>query len=145
MSQVISGVRTIRKDKNISFKVPIDLYVLNNESFNNKLDSLIIKLCNINNLIYTKNEISNSLSFRVKSNNYYIPVDESVIDVKEEIVKLQTELKYIEGFLLSVQKKLSNSRFVDNAPDKVIQVERDKESDAMAKIKAIKDSLNNLQ
>ena len=145
VSQVISGVRTIRKDKNISFKVPIDLYVLNNESFNNKLDSLIIKLCNINNLIYTKNEISNSLSFRVKSNNYYIPVDENVIDVKEEIVKLQTELKYIEGFLLSVQKKLSNSRFVDNAPDKVIQVERDKESDAMAKIKAIKDSLNNLQ
>jgi valyl-tRNA synthetase len=65
--------------------------------------------------------------------------------VKDEIIKLQTELEYVEGFLLSVQKKLSNSRFVDNAPEKVIQVERNKQSDAMAKIKAIKDSLNSLQ
>ena len=144
-NQVISGVRSIRKEKNISFKVSIDLYVLNNESFDNKFDSLIIKLCNINNLIYTKNEITNSLSFRVKSNNYYIPVDGNVVDVKDEIIKLQTELEYVEGFLLSVQKKLSNSRFVDNAPEKVIQVERNKQSDAMAKIKAIKDSLNSLQ
>ena len=143
-SQVISSIRTIRKEKNISFKNSIELHVLNNENKSSNLDSLIIKLCNISKLVYTKTEVENSISFRVKSNNYYVPVDNNNINIEEEIIKLKTELQYIEGFLNSVRKKLSNSRFVENAPDKVIQIEKDKEQDALSKIKAIKDSLSSL-
>ena len=143
-SQVISSIRTILKEKNISFKNSIELHVLNNENKSSNLDSLIIKLCNISKLVYTKIEVENSISFRVKSNNYYVPVDNNNINIEEEIIKLKTELQYIEGFLNSVRKKLSNSRFVENAPDKVIQIEKDKEQDALSKIKAIKDSLSSL-
>ncbi|MDB2321731.1 valine--tRNA ligase [Flavobacteriaceae bacterium] len=143
-SQVISSIRTIRKEKNISFKNSIELHVLNNENKSSNLDSLIIKICNISKLVYTKIEVENSISFRVKSNNYYVPVDDNNINVEEEIIKLKKELQYIEGFLNSVRKKLSNSRFVENAPDKVIQIEKDKEQDALSKIKAIKDSLSSL-
>ena len=143
-SQVISSIRTIRKEKNISFKNSIELHVLNNENKSSNLDSLIIKLCNISKLVYTKIEVENSISFRVKSNNYYVPVDNNNINIEEEIIKLKTELQYIEGFLNSVRKKLSNSRFVENAPEKVIQIEKDKEQDALSKIKAIKDSLSSL-
>jgi valyl-tRNA synthetase len=143
-SQVISSIRTIRKEKNISFKNSIELHVLNNENNSSNLDSLIIKLCNISKLVYAKIEVENSISFRVKSNNYYVPVDNNNINIEEEIIKLKKELQYIEGFLNSVRKKLSNSRFVENAPDKVIQIEKDKEQDALSKIKAIKDSLSSL-
>ena len=143
-SQVISSIRTIRKEKNISFKNSIELHVLNNENNSSNLDSLIIKLCNISKLVYTTIEVENSISFRVKSNNYYVPVDNNNINIEEEIIKLKKELQYIEGFLNSVRKKLSNSRFVENAPDKVIQIEKDKEQDALSKIKAIKDSLSSL-
>ena len=144
-SQVISSIRTIRKEKNISFKNTIELHVLNNEKVNSNLDSLIIKLCNISKLVYTEIEVENSISFRVKSNNYYVPVDNNNINVEEEIIKLKTELKYTQGFLNSVQKKLSNTRFVENAPEKVIQVEKDKEQDALSKIKAIKESLSSFE
>jgi valyl-tRNA synthetase len=142
---LFKAVRTIRKEKNISFKNQIELHVLNNENFSPYLDSLIIKLCNISKFVYTKSEVENSLSFRVKSNNYYVPVDNKEVNIEEEILKLKTELKYTEGFLNSVQKKLSNTRFVDNAPEKVILIERAKEQDALSKIKAIKDSLNSLE
>lgn len=143
-SQVISSIRTIRKEKSISFKNSIELHVLNNENMNTNLDSLIIKLCNISKLVYTKNEVENSISFRVKSNNYYFPVNNN-INVDEEIIKLKTELSYTEGFLNSVRKKLSNTRFVENAPERVIQIEKDKEQDALSKIKAIKDSLRSFE
>ena len=143
-SQVISSIRTIRKEKSISFKNSIELHVLNNENMNTNLDSLIIKLCNISKLVYTKNEVENSISFRVKSNNYYVPVNNN-INIDEEIIKLKTELSYTEGFLNSVRKKLSNTRFVENAPEKVIQIEKDKEQDALSKIKAIKDSLSSFE
>ena len=106
---------------------------------------MIIKLCNISKLVYTEIEVENSISFRVKSNNYYVPVDNKNINVEEEIVKLKTELKYTRGFLSSVQKKLLNTRFVENAPEKVIQVEKDKEQDALSKIKAIEDSLSSFK
>ena len=72
-------------------------------------------------------------------------MDNKEVNIEEEILKLKTELKYTEGFLNSVQKKLSNTRFVDNAPEKVILIERAKEQDALSKIKAIKDSLNSLE
>jgi valyl-tRNA synthetase len=91
-SQVISSIRTIRKEKNISFKNSIELHVLNNENKSSNLDSLIIKLCNISKLVYTKIEVENSISFRVKSNNYYVPVDNNNINIEEEIIKLKNRV-----------------------------------------------------
>jgi len=143
-AEVVSGVRTIRKEKNIAFKNPIDLLVLNNESQIKDFDSVISKLGNITSLTYTATSVDNALSFRVKSNEYFIPANDA-IDIEAEILKLEDELKYTEGFLKSVQKKLLNERFVSGAPEQVVASEKKKESDAVAKIETLKASLTNLK
>jgi valyl-tRNA synthetase len=89
-------------------------------------------------------KVDGALSFRVKSNEYFIPVTGN-IDVAAEIDKLKEELKYIQGFLKSVQGKLSNEKFVSGAPEAVIANERKKEADALAKIATIEQSLASLQ
>ena len=142
-SDVVSGIRTIRKEKNIAFKNTIEFLVLNNESQTKEFDAIISKLGNISNLSYTTETVENALSFRVKSNEYFIPANDS-IDVTAEISKLEEELKYTEGFLKSVQKKLSNERFVSGAPEQVVASEKKKEADAIAKIETLKASLKNL-
>ncbi|MBZ9651078.1 valine--tRNA ligase [Psychroflexus montanilacus] len=142
-SEVISGVRTIRKGKNISFKNQIDLVVINNENASKDLDSVILKLGNIKQLSYTDEAVEGSLTFRVKSNEYFIPV-EGAIDIEAEKEKLNEELKYYQGFLTSVEKKLSNERFVNNAPEKVVNIEKQKKEDALAQIQTITKSLENL-
>jgi valyl-tRNA synthetase len=143
-SDVVSGIRTIRKEKNIAFKNTIEFLVLNNESQTLGFDAIISKLGNISNLTYTKETVENALSFRVKSNEYFIPANDT-IDVDAEISKLEEELKYTEGFLKSVQKKLSNERFVSGAPEQVVASEKKKEADAIAKIETLKASLKNLR
>ncbi|MDO6802905.1 valine--tRNA ligase [Wenyingzhuangia sp. 1_MG-2023] len=142
-SEVISGIRTIRKDKNISFKETIDLSVLNNDHVSKDFDAVIVKMCNIAELSYVDTAVDGALSFRVKSNEYFVPMA-GAIDVEAEIAKLNEELKYTEGFLKSVQKKLSNERFVSNAPEQVIAAERKKEADSLSKIETIKASLSSL-
>lgn len=142
-SEVISGVRTIRKEKNISFKNQIDLVAINNENASKDLDSVILKLGNIKQLSYTDEAVEGSLTFRVKSNEYFIPV-EGAIDIEAEKEKLNEELKYYQGFLTSVEKKLSNERFVNNAPEKVVNIEKQKKEDALAQIQTITKSLENL-
>ncbi|UOB19507.1 valine--tRNA ligase [Abyssalbus ytuae] len=139
-ADVISGIRTIRKEKNIPFKEELKLFVINNEKVNSNFDSIIKKLANINGLEYVNDKVDKALSFRVKSNEYFIPMSGN-IDVNEEIAKLEEELKYTEGFLKSVQKKLSNERFVNNAPEQVVATEKKKEADALAKIETIRESL----
>lgn len=139
-SEVISGVRKIRKDKNISFKDAIELSVLDNENSSATFDSVIEKLGNTSKLNKVDVAVEGALSFRIKSNEYFIPIS-GAINVEEEIAKITEELKYTEGFLKSVQKKLSNERFVNNAPEKVITLERNKEADALAKIETLKASL----
>ena len=143
-SDIVSGIRTIRKEKNIAFKNPIELLVLNKESQTKDFDVIITKLGNISNLTYTTETVENALSFRVKSNEYFIPANDS-IDVAAELLKLEEELKYTEGFLKSVQKKLSNERFVSGAPEQVVASEKKKEADAVAKIDTLKASLKNLK
>ncbi len=143
-SEVISGIRTIRKDRNIAFKYSIDLLVINNENATNYFDSVIEKMGNIASLTYVSDKVEGALSYRVKSNEYFIPM-EAEINVEEEKAKLLEELKYTEGFLQSVQKKLSNERFVSSAPEQVIANERNKEADALAKIEMIKASLKSLK
>ena len=142
-AEVISGVRTIRKQKNISFKDTIDLSILNNENSTTTFDLIIKKLGNINELNYTDSKVDGALTFRVKSNEYFVPMT-GAIDVEEEIKKITEELNYTEGFLKSVQKKLANERFIDNAPEQVVASERKKEADALAKIDTLKTSLKNL-
>ena len=84
------------------------------------------------------------MTFRVKANEYFVPIS-GAVDVEAQIAKISEELSYTEGFLKSVQKKLSNERFVNNAPEQVVAVERKKEADALAKIETLKASLAALQ
>ncbi|MCB0387680.1 MAG: valine--tRNA ligase [Winogradskyella sp.] len=141
---VVSGIRNIRKEKNIAFKDAIGFYVINNENIANTFDEVITKLGNLESIEYTNEAVDGALTFRVKSNEYFIPIA-GAINVEEEIKKLTDELNYTEGFLKSVQKKLANERFVAGAPEQVIANERNKEADALAKIETLKASLASLQ
>ena len=143
-SEVISGIRNIRKEKNIPNKDTLELFVLNNEKNSDDFDVIIKKLGNLEKLEYVSEKVKGAISFRVKSSEFFIPVGENV-NMEEELEKLESELKYTKGFLISVQKKLSNERFVNNAPAKVIDVERKKEADALAKIRVLEESINNLK
>jgi valyl-tRNA synthetase len=143
VQDVVSNIRNIRKEKNISFKDQIELSVVENSSINKDFDVVIEKLVNSASITYVNESVESALSFRVNSNEYFIPM-KGAINVEEEIAKLTEELKYNEGFLKSVQKKLSNERFVNNAPEQVITNERKKEADALAKIETIKASLTSL-
>jgi valyl-tRNA synthetase len=143
-TDVISGIRTIRKDKNIPFKDVIELRVVNNEKASNYFDSIIMKLGNITDLKYVTEKVDGALSYRVKSNEYFIPITGN-IDVEAEIAKLTEELNYTKGFLKSVQGKLSNEKFVAGAPEQVIANERKKEADALAKIATIEQSIAGLK
>ncbi|MFT6638883.1 MAG: valyl-tRNA synthetase [Flavobacterium sp.] len=143
-AEVISGIRTIRKEKNISFKDVIDLKVINNEKVATTFDAVILKLGNVESLEYVTQAVDGTLTYRVKSNEYFIPIAGN-IDVAAEIEKLEAELKYTQGFLRSVQGKLSNEKFVTGAPEQVIANERNKEADALAKIATIEQSLASLK
>ena len=142
-AEVISGIRTIRKQKNIAFKDAIELHVLNNEKTATTFDVVISKLGNISTLNYTNEKVEGALTFRVKSNEYFVPMQGS-IDIEAEIAKLTEELNYTQGFLKSVQKKLSNELFVNNAPDQVVASEKKKEADTLSKIETLKASLKSL-
>ncbi len=141
---MISGIRTIRKEKNIAFKNEISLSVINSESNSATFDSVIQKLGNISTLNYVSETVNGAMTFRVKSNEYYIPMD-GAVNVEDEIEKLTEELNYTEGFLKSVQKKLANERFVAGAPEQVVASERKKEADALAKIETLRKSLESLK
>jgi len=141
---VVSGIRTIRKDKNIPFRDAIELFVVENEQNAKAFDAVIQKLTNTSS-IATVSEKVDGASFRVKSNEYFIPISMDNINVEEEQEKLNKELKRAEGFLFGIQKKLSNERFVNNAPEAVLAVERKKETDTLAKIATIHKSLQSLK
>jgi valyl-tRNA synthetase len=142
--EVISGIRTIRKDKNIPFKDTIELKVVNNDKASTYFDAVVTKLGNITSLEYVSDKVDGALSFRVKSNEYFIPITGN-IDVAAEIEKLTTELIYTQGFLKSVQSKLANEKFVNGAPEKVLANEKQKEADALSKIATIEQSLSGLK
>ncbi|MFL0093258.1 valine--tRNA ligase [Tenacibaculum maritimum] len=142
--EVVSGIRTVRKEKNIPFREAVELSLVNNEEYTKEFDVIIKKLTNLSAVKYVAEKVEGAASFRVKSNEYFIPISMDNIDVEAEKVKLNAELKRAEGFLFGIQKKLSNERFVSNAPEKVIALERKKESDTVAKIETIKASLISL-
>lgn len=144
IKEVISGIRTIRKEKNIPFKEEISLSVIDNEHLATKWNSIIEKLGNVSAISYVEKAIEGAISFRVKANEYFIPILDK-INIEEEIKKLETELHYAEGFLKSVRAKLSNEKFVNSAPAQVVENERKKESDTLAKIETLTQSLNKLK
>ena len=143
-AEVIAGIRTIRKEKNISFKDSIDLQILNKAGITDRFDVLIQKMGNIENLTYVNDTVNGALSFRVNANEYFVPMAGNV-NIEEEIEKLEEELKYLQGFLRSVQGKLSNEKFVNGAPEQVVANERKKEADTLSKISTIEESIANLK
>ena len=108
------------------------------------MNSVLMKLCNIATIRYVTEKVPGSISFIEQNTEYYLPLGDT-INVEEELEKLQNELKYTEGFLNSVMKKLSNEKFVSGAPEHVVAIEKKKMADAEEKITILKEQINNLQ
>ncbi|MFD1316920.1 valine--tRNA ligase [Namhaeicola litoreus] len=144
MQNVVSGIRSVRKDKSIAQKESLEVSIVNSESQTNYFDEVLVRLANLSRLEYIQDKLEGAISFRVKSNEYFIPLS-AHLDVDVEIEKLNKELDYTRGFLLSVQKKLKNERFMAGAPEQVVKNERNKEADALAKIKVLEESIENLK
>ncbi|MBV7441916.1 valine--tRNA ligase [Weeksellaceae bacterium TAE3-ERU29] len=139
-TEVVSAIRTIRKDKNIPNKDAVKLFTENNSDF---YASIVEKLGNLSELNLSDAKPENVQTFRVGTQEFHVPL-EGLIDAEAEKEKLQAEKEYLQGFLKSVQKKLSNERFVANAPENVVAMERKKESDAIEKIALIDEQLKAL-
>lgn len=143
-AEVISGIRNIRKEKNIPLKETLELSVLNKEGITEDLDVVIKKLANVEPINSVLSAVDGALSFRVRSNEYFVPVA-GALDIEAEIKKIREELSYTKGFLQSVNKKLANDRFVNNAPESVVAMEKKKAEDAEAKIETLEKSLSSLE
>ena len=126
----------------------MELYLYDPENDTEPIDkyfkSIIIKLGNLTTMQKTKSKMEGSIMFIEQNTEYYIPVKEA-INVEEEIAKIEAELQYTEGFKNSVLKKLSNERFVNGAPEQVVNMERKKLADAEEKIKLLQEQLANLK
>ena len=141
--EIISQIRNYRKEKNISFKTSLDLYYLPNKSTLENID-IIKKIASINILEEsTKNDFAMVNSFLIKNFEFFIPLKEG-FDKEAEIKKLKKELDYNESFLKSVQNKMKNKNFVNNAPDSIVNKEKQKIIDAEQKIKSLKKSISDL-
>ena len=143
-SDVVNNIRKIRKEKGIANKDSLKLLYLAGDMKNHAFAAVISKLGNLDTFDKTDSKPEASMSFMVKAQEYFIPLSDNV-DVEAEIEKLETDLKYQEGFLKSVTKKLSNERFVNNAPVKVVEMEKKKQSDAEEKIEKIKEMISSFQ
>ena len=142
-AEVVTNIRNIRKANNIATKVKLELFIKKNKELDAKFDPVIKKMGNLSQLEYTSEKIDNANSFSVDGNEYFIPFGDA-IDVDAEKEKLTEELNYTKGFLKSVQKKLQNERFVSGAPEKVVELERKKESDALDKIAILEEKISGL-
>ena len=139
VKEVIGGIRTIRLQKNIAQKEALSLEVIGEnpvEAFN----AVIAKLCNLSAIQTVATKADGAAAFMVGTTEYAVPLG-NLINVEEELKKLEADLKYQEGFLQSVLKKLSNEKFVSKAPANVIEMERKKQADAETKITALKESI----
>ena len=139
VKEVIGGIRTIRLQKNIAQKEALSLQVVG-ESPVAAFHSVIAKLCNLTAIESVEAKAEGSASFMVGTTEYAVPLG-NLINVEEELKKLEADLKYNEGFLQSVLKKLSNEKFVSKAPANVIEMERKKQADAESKIASLKESI----
>lgn len=143
--EVIGAVRNIRNKKNIANKEQLKLYIKRNQEaeLSKEFNAVITKLCNLESLEYVNEDMEGANRFMVGTAEFFVPMIEN-IDVEAELAKLNDELKYQQGFLNSVNKKLSNERFVNNAPAAVVDMERKKAEDAKSKINLINEQIARL-
>ena len=140
--EIITGVRNVRAQKNIPNKEVVELEILGDHNANN--NPLILKLSNLSGLNVVSEKSTGAVSFLVGTSEYAVPLG-NLLNVEEELKKLNEELVYQQGFLVSVQRKLSNEKFVANAKPEVVDAERKKQSDAESKIKSIEENIAALQ
>ena len=143
IKQIVSGVRTVRAQKNIANKEKLTLQVVNAE-LGGLYGDAVVKMANLDTITTVTEKDSTSSNFMVGMTEYAVPLG-SLIDIQAEIEKAETQLKHLEGFLAGVMKKLSNERFVANAPEAVVALERKKQSDAEEKIAALQSLLTELK
>ncbi len=141
MKEAVSGIRKTRLDNNIAQKEPLELFVQpGDKGYEPRLESIVKKLGNLDQVETVTGEVKGAFSFRVKSSSFYIAMEEHA-DPSEELKKLEEELTYAQGFLSSVMKKLENERFVASAPEAVVEKERAKQADTEAKIKILEERI----
>ena len=143
VKQIVSGVRMVRSQKNIAPKETLSLQVVGQNAYA-AFDAAICKMANVSEVSVVAEKDATASAFMVGTDEFAVPLGD-MIDVTAEIEKMETQLKHLEGFLAGVQKKLSNERFVQNAPEAVVALERKKESDSLEKIQSLKDSIAALQ
>jgi valyl-tRNA synthetase len=136
--EIIAGIRTIRLQKNIPNKESLELQIMNEQQVS--LSAVILKMANLSKIEIVKDKASGASSFMVGTIEYAVPLGK-MIDVEVEIKKLNDELAYQQGFLISVNKKLDNEKFVANAKPEVVEMERKKLTDAESKIVSIKETM----
>lgn len=141
--EIITSVRSIRQEKSIPNKNTVSLLVKGNIKLNEGLESVISKLAGLDKVEYVTEKIDGAISFMVQTTEFFVPLA-GLINVDEEIEKLNNELNYYQGFLASVLKKLGNEKFINGAPEQVVAAERRKQSDAEAKIKALLERISGL-
>jgi len=141
VKELISAVRTIRKEKQILMREQVDLLVrAEKDDFDNELLPVIKKMCNLSEVSFVSEKPGGAASFMVGTTEFYIPIGDKA-DAASEIIKIMADLEYNRGFLANVMKKLGNERFVQNAPANVLELERKKQSDAESKIKSLEEAL----
>jgi valyl-tRNA synthetase len=139
--EVINGIRKLRAEKNIPFREPVELLVkLKNEAHDQTFNGITKRLCNLSEIRYVDEAPTGAFGFIARSTEIFIPVSTSV-NIEAEIDKLREELSYTKGFLESVNKKLSNERFVSGAPADVVSKEIKKRDDAQSRIQVITEQL----
>ena len=143
-SEIVSAIRNFKIEKQIPNKEKILLLCKENKKLKNNLDAVICKLCNIEKIEYVKEKVNGTFNFIIYSNEYFIPLNKG-INLDEEIQKLKKELEYSTGFLKSVKGKLNNKNFVDNAPEKVVENEKNKLRDTKEKITILEDKIKSLE
>jgi len=143
-TEIIVGIRNIRKEYNIATKEQLELKKISNNSDNNRMTDVIVKLGGLISYEKITKKPSNSYSFMIKSNEFFIPINDN-IDLLSEITKLEKDLDYNSGFLKSVQNKLNNKNFVKNAPINVVENEKNKMKDAQEKIHILKNKILSFQ
>ncbi len=143
MKQIVAGVRAVRNQKNIAPKEALMLQVLG-ENPVASLERLIKKMANVSEITSVETKDDTASSFLVGTTEFAVPLG-NLIDTDAEIARMEAEVKRLQGFLVGVQKKLSNERFVANAPAQVVELEKKKQADAEAKIASLTESIAKLR
>ena len=136
---IVSGVRMVRNQKNIAPKEALELQAIGKNAFA-AFDAVVTKMANVSAIRVVNEKDASASAFMVGTDEFAVPLGD-MIDVEAEIAKMEAQLAHLEGFLAGVKKKLSNERFVQNAPEAVVALERKKQSDSEEKIAALKESI----